>query len=109
MDSILASIRKMIGPENDDAFDTDIIIHINKAFKDLKRLGVGPTEGFVIEDDTAIWTDFIEDQVDCADVKTYVYLTVKLLFDPPTNSAHLAAIKEQIAKLEWTMCADAET
>lgn len=110
MDSILTSIKKRIGVEpEDDAFDTDIISEINTAFKSLNRLGVGPSNGFMIEDDTSIWTDFMPDQIACADAKTYIYLSVKLNFDPPTHSAHLNSLKDQISKLEWTMNVDAET
>lgn len=110
MESILNSIKKMLGPTDVyTQFDVDIITHINTAFKDLKRLGVGPSNGFIIEDDTTVWTDFITDPIKCADAKTYVYLSVKLVFDPPTNSSVLKAMQERLDKLEWTMSVDAET
>lgn len=110
MESILTSIKKLIGADAEyTPFDPDIIMHINTVFKDLRRLGVGPAKGFIIEDDTSVWTDYIADPIECADVKTYMYLRVKLLFDPPTNASHLESIKEQITKFEWTINADAES
>ena len=84
MESILTSIKKLLGiTEEYDQFDPDIIMHINSVFMILTQLGVGPAEGFSIEDDTAVWTDFIQDVKKLESVKTYVYLKVKLAFDPP--------------------------
>lgn len=103
MDSILTSIKKMLGIiEEDESFDVDIIIHINSAFSTLTQLGVGPEEGFVIRDKTALWTDFIDD-IRLENVRSYVYLKVRQVFDPPTNSSVLDAISRQISELEWRM------
>ena len=106
MESILTSIKKLLGIEEEyEQFDPDIIMHINTVFRLLKRMGVGPTKGFSIQDDTAVWTDFVDDNTDESldDVKTYIYLKVKMIFDPPTNSAHMEAMKENIKELEWTL------
>lgn len=84
------------------AFDTDLILHINSVFAILYQLGVGrdPTTPFHIEDASSKWTDFIDDgQVEL--VKSYMYMKVKLLFDPPQNSALLTAMKESITEFEW--------
>lgn len=103
MDSILNSIKKLLGMETDYiAFDTDIIMHINSVFAILYQLGVGrdPTTPFHIEDSSSKWIDFIDDgQVEL--VKSYIYMKVKLIFDPPQNSALLTAMKETIAEFEW--------
>lgn len=111
MESILTSIKKLIGiTESDTAFDTDLIIHINTAFMSLTDLKVGPSAGFIIEDDTATWTDFIKDPKKLAASKSYVYLRVKLLFDSESlSSAHIAAIERQIDKLEWLLNVGAES
>lgn len=106
MESILTSIKKLLGPsEENDAFDTDIIIHINTAFMSLRQLGVGPTQGFRIEDKDDKWSDFIPnmDMMFYEGLKTYIYLKVKLVFDPPLNSSVLASYKEQILELEWRL------
>lgn len=105
MDSILTSIKKMIGgiAAEDTTFDTDIIIHINSALSILTQEGVGPASGFSIEDSTATWTDFLGNDPNLASAKSYVYLKVKLLFDPPLSSAHIEAINKQIAELEWRL------
>lgn len=103
MDSILTSIKKMLGIiEEDESFDIDIIIHINTAFSTLTQLGIGPKEGFVIRDKTTLWTEFIDD-IRLENVRSYVYLKVRQVFDPPTNSAVLDAISRQISELEWRM------
>ena len=103
MDSILTSIKKMLGIiEEDESFDIDIIIHINTAFSTLTQLGVGPKEGFAIRDKTTLWTEFVDD-IRLENVRSYIYLKVRQLFDPPTNSAVLDAISRQISELEWRM------
>lgn len=104
MESILTSIKKMLGISEDyTQFDEDIVRHINSVFLTLTQLGVGPAGGFKIEDNTAEWTDFIEDNVQLEAVSTYIYLKVKLLFDPPPSSAVIQSMKEQIAELEWRL------
>lgn len=108
--SILTSIKKLLGPEEDYThFDTDIIIHINSAFMNLNQLGVGPKGGFTIEDKEAKWEDFIlDDRKDIEGVKTYVYLKVRLIFDPPQMGYLVEAIKDQIKELEWRLNVQAE-
>ena len=110
MDSILTSIKKLLGiTEEYDHFDPDIIMHINTALSTLTQLGVGPSEGFMIEDKTATWSDFISDKKEVISVKTYVYLKVKLLFDPPQSSFVIEAIKNQLSELEWRILAQVES
>lgn len=100
--SILTSIKKLLGiTESCTDFDTDIIMHINTVLMTLNQLGIG-TEGFQIEDKNAVWSEFIESDK-LAATKSYVYLRVKLLFDPPLNSAIIEAIKESIRELEWRL------
>lgn len=109
MESILTSIKKLLGPEESyDHFDTDIIIHINSALMVLNQLGVGPVEGFSISDKEAVWTDFVPEK-NVEAVKTYVYLKVRLIFDPPQSSFLVAAIEKQITELEWRLNVKAET
>lgn len=104
MDSILTSIKKLLGIEDDYGhFDPDIIMHINSVFMILTQLGVGPSEGFSIEDDTATWSDFIPNLQNLEAVKTYVYLKVKLLFDPSGSSAVTESMNRQISELEWRL------
>ena len=84
MDSILTSIKKLLGITEDyENFDADIIMHINSVFMTLRQIGVGPEEGFFIEDKSATWTDFMGDETKIESVKTYMYMKVRLLFDPP--------------------------
>ena len=102
--SILTSIKKLLGVAEDySEFDEDIMTHINSVFLNLTQLGVGPEEGFMIEDNTAEWEDFINDSVQLQAVKTYVYLKVKLLFDPPLSSSVTESINRMIAELEWRL------
>ena len=101
MDSILTTIKKLLGiTKEDTSFDQDVIVHINSVFLDLTQIGVGPSEGFFITDETAIWGDFVDDVIVEA-IKSYMYLKVRLLFDPPTNSAVIESMNKQIDRLEW--------
>lgn len=101
--SILKTIRRMIGPDEDyEHFDTDLIIHINSAFSRLCQLGVGPERPFRISGTDEKWCQFME-QGDLEDVKTYIYLYVKNIFDPPSSSSVMNAYKEQLDKLEWLL------
>ena len=110
MESILTSIKKLLGiTEEYDQFDPDIIMHINSVFMILTQLGVGPDEGFSIEDDTAVWTDFIQDIKKLESVKTYIYLKVKLAFDPPLSSAVIESMNRLINELEWRLNVAAES
>lgn len=110
MESILTSIKKLLGiTEEYDQFDPDIIMHINSVFMILTQLGVGPAEGFSIEDDTAVWTDFIQDVKKLESVKTYIYLKVKLAFDPPFSSAVIESMNRLINELEWRLNVAAES
>ena len=100
--SILRSIKKLLGiPEDDDAFDMDVIFAINSAFDRLNTLGIGPDEGFRITDDTAAWSDYLYDGKILDSVKTYVYFKTRLVFDPPTSSFVLESMNKQIAELEF--------
>lgn len=105
MESILTSIKKLLGiAEEYTHFDADIIMHINSVFMTLTQLGVGPSEGFMIEDDTTYWEEFIGDSMMLQAVKTYIYLKVRLVFDPSSlGSATLAAYERQIQELEWRL------
>lgn len=105
MESILTSIKKLLGIGEDyDKFDVDIITHINTAFSILRQLGVGPKKGFSISGVDDVWNDFIpEDNTQFQDVKTYIYLKVKLVFDPPLSSSVIESMKESIHELEWRL------
>lgn len=110
MDSILTSIKKLLGiTEEYEHFDPDIIMHINSAFMILNQLGVGPEEGFAIEDKSSTWDEFIPSGSNLEAVKTYVHLKVKLMFDPPLSSTVIEAIKSQINELEWRLNVSADT
>lgn len=102
MTSILTSVKKMLGIAEEYAhFDSDIIMHINSVFAILTQLGVGPKEGFFIEDDTTSWSDFIQSNSLLNPVKSYMYLKVKLLFDPPLSSSVIESTNRLISELEW--------
>ena len=103
-DSILNSIKKILGLDPDyTAFDLDILMHINTVFVTLNQLGIGPENGFAIEDAEANWVDFIGTDPRFNSVKTYVYLRVRMLFDPPTTSYLISAMKDQVQELEWRL------
>lgn len=102
--SILISTKKILGvAESYRAFDLDVLTHINAAFSVLSQLGVGPVDGFFIEDEAAVWADFVVPVNQVALVRTYIFLKVRMLFDPPTTSFLLDATKSQIEELEWRL------
>lgn len=109
-ESILDSIKKMIGILSQDTnFDVDIIIHINGAFTTLRQLGVGPEEGYAIKSAENKWSEFITDESRLDSVKTYVYLKVKTVFDPPLNASLMESFQSTIKELEWRLNVAAET
>lgn len=104
MESILTSIKKLLGiAEEYEHFDADIIMHINSVFSILTQLGVGPSNGFSIENKEAKWHDFLGEDNGVEMVKSYIHLKVKLLFDPPLSSAVMEATNQMIKELEWRL------
>ena len=109
MESILTSIKKLLGiTEEDTNFDADIIMHINTVFMILNQLGVGPEKCFTIEDDVATWSDFIPRGSDIEMIKSYMFMKVKLMFDPPASSTVMQSMNQAISELEWRLNTDAE-
>ena len=102
-DSILDTTKKMLAIEADDiGFDLDIITHINSVFMTLQQLGIGPVEGFMIEDKDANWASFLAvDKFNA--VKSYMYLKVRLLFDPPSSGSVLSSFERQITEMEFRL------
>lgn len=104
MDSILTSIKKLLGISEDyEHFDQDIIMHINSVFLTLNQLGVVPEYGFSITGKEETWDQLTFGDVLLEAVKSYIYLKVRLLFDPPTNSNIVASMERQISELEWRL------
>lgn len=108
-DSILVTIKKLLGLDcNYTAFDTDIVVFINTAMMTLQQLGVGPVEGFTVTGAGETWADFLPSDMMLEGTKTYIYLTVKMVFDPPTSSFVMDAMKQQKEELEWRLRDQAE-
>ena len=109
MDSILTSIKKVLGIyEEDTSFDIDIIMHINTVFMILRQMGIGPDDGFSVIDSRDTWDDYLDDISLIESVKTYVALKVRLIFDPPASSTMVEAINRTISELEWRLNAQAD-
>ena len=103
MESILDSIKKLLGIQPEyRAFDEDLIIHINTVFIILNQLNVGPEEGFMIVDGSESWDDFVKG-INETMVKTYIYLKVRLMFDPPTSGVLVESMNSMISELEWRL------
>lgn len=108
-DSILTSVKKALNLAEDyEAFDPDVIMHINGVFSTLNQLGVGPSVGFMIEDKVPTWSAFLGSDPRLNHVKTYVFLRVRMLFDPPQTGFHTKAMEDQIKELEWRINAQRE-
>lgn len=102
--SILDSVKKSLNLAADyTPFDQEVIMHINSVFSTLNQLGIGPDVGFMIEDADTTWDAFLGSDPRLNNVKTYVFLRVKLLFDPPNTGFTTAAIERQIEQLEWRL------
>lgn len=108
-DSILITVKKMLGLDsNYTAFDTDIVVFINAAMMTLQQIGVGPLNGFTVTGATETWEDFLSSDMMLEGVKTYIYLSVKMTFDPPATSFVMDAMKQQKEELEWRLREQAE-
>lgn len=109
-DSILLSIKKLIGiDESYKHFDEDLIIHINSVFAILTQLGVGPENGFKITGESETWNDYMDDPSNIEHVKTYLYLRVKLIFDPPSASHATDSMKNVMSEMEWRLYVGSES
>lgn len=110
MESILTSIKKLLGIEEDyEHFDADIVMHINSALNSLHQLGVGYANGFQITGDTETWEDLTSDERQIGMVRMYIFYNVRLGFDPPANAFVVESINKRLAELEWRLNVSAET
>lgn len=108
--SILTSTKKTLSIAEDyTAFDEDIIMHINTAFSTLNQLGVGPAEGYAIADATDIWSEFLGTDLRLNNIKSYIYMRVRLMFDPPSTSYMITSMQNQIEQLEWRISTQRES
>lgn len=103
-DSILDSVKNVLGVDSSyTVFDLQILMHINSVFPTLSQIGIGPSVGFMIEDNTVTWDAFLANDDNLNSVKSYMYLRVRMLFDPPTTSFTIDAMKQQIQEFEWRL------
>lgn len=102
MDSILNSVKQSLGISEDvEHFDSDLIMHINSVFAILTQMNVGPDFGYIVTGEFDTWTDFYGNRKDLEFIKTYVYMKVRVIFDPPTSSVIMDALNNRITELEW--------
>lgn len=105
-ESILSTVKKLLGVTDDyDYFDQDLLIHINSALMSLSQIGVRPSQDFYTLDKDTTWSEYLgydyQENIDFGSIKSYIYLKVKLLFDPPQNSFTIEAINKMITEMEW--------
>lgn len=104
MDSILTSIKKLLGITDEyEHFDADIIMHINSVFLVLNQMGVGPDIPFIVTDASQTWSEFSEDINLIEMIKSYMGLKVQMIFDPPTSSTIAEAKNRMISEFEWRL------
>lgn len=107
--SILTTTKKILGiTEDDESFDVDVLTFINTVFADLSQLGVGPENGFAIEDKTVMWATYLGDDLNMNQVPTYMYFRTRLMFDPPATQAAINAMQAQVDKLEFRLSVHSE-
>lgn len=111
MDSILNNVKKLLGIDSeDDSFDVDVMTMINSTIPSLAQMGIGPSNGYMVTSADDKWTDWITtNTINLQGVKTYLYLKIKLIFDPPTNSTVVEAFNKNLNELEWRMMLAVET
>lgn len=104
MESILDSIKVLLNAQHyDEAFDKELIMHINSVLMICSQLGIGPAECFSITGSTETWDQFLNGRTDVEAVKNYIYMKIRLIFDPPTNSFTLDAMKRMVEEYEWRL------
>lgn len=112
MDSILNTIKKLLGIDStDDSFDIDIIVLINSIIPTLSQIGVGSSKGFMIMSDAEVWNDFLDpnSNINFESVKMYIFLKTKIIFDPPTSQTVMDAFNNSLKELEWRLMLAIET
>lgn len=103
-ESILGSVKKLLGINNVDDFDQDIVVHINSAISVLRQLGVGPNKTFIVTGEDETYTDYLgENSEEISMVKQYFYCKVRKIFDPPTSGSVMSSLEETIKELEWRL------
>lgn len=108
--SILLTIKKMLGIADDyTVFDQDIIVFINSTISVLRQIGVGPSTGYRITGPNETWSSLVGDATNLEEVKTYIYLRVKRLFDPPASSSVLESFNSEVKELEWRLNVTVDT
>jgi len=108
-ESILLTIKQMLGiPSEYSVFDEELAVYINTVIAALRQLGVGPENGFAITGENESWEDYIGDTLMYENVKAYIYLKVRMMFDPPSSSFVLEAFKNQAAEIEWRIYIQAD-
>lgn len=108
VDNILQSIKKMLGIQNEyNAFDQDILIHINTAFSILNQLNIGPDGGSEIDEEST-WDMYVDD-ANLTMIKTFIYLKVKLIFDPPSSSVIVDSINRTLSELEFRLYVEGDS
>lgn len=101
--TILEVTKAALGiPSEEVAFDIELLMHINAAFSDLTQLGLGPPTGFRVTKDS-LYSEYLGLNEDIDSVKTYVFMRVKMIFDPPDSYVVSGSFKEQIDKFEWRL------
>lgn len=107
--SILATTKKALGIHDTNTdFDPDVIMYINSVLPTLRQLGVGPSTGYAIAGRENSWSELLGGGAKYNDVQSYIYMKVRMLFDPPGTSYHLNAMEEMIKEAEWRINASRE-
>lgn len=109
--SIFDDIKQMLGLELDnESFDVDVRTHLNTALFQANQLGIGPKSGFRVHGREEEWVEFIQDyRMDLEGVKSYIYLCVKLIFDPPDMGYYVSLMEKQRDELAWRLVVQAES
>lgn len=98
MGTILEDTKKALGiMPNYDAFDDQLLMHINTCRMDLVQLGA---KCDVSIDRATRWDAFAEIDDEAA-IKSYIAMKVRLIFDPPANSFVVTSYQKLIEEAAW--------
>lgn len=99
MMTILQFVKNVLGIHmTDNAFDSELLMHINSAIQMLVTFGVEQFSTVYVEKDTP-WTKLDPPVFDSL-AKAYLGSKVKIMFDPPTHGALLEAHAKSVDEIQ---------
>ena len=101
---ILNDTKELLGlPSNVTDFDLQLINHINSVLYTLTTIGVGEVNYQTTLTDGNLSLFVPNNEEIQATLQMYIFMKVRLLFDPPSSSFVLTSLEAQLKELEWRL------